>query len=87
MTKPMNHRLRRKSEIALTKTRLAAAKGASAEATAAAEAIDDESFASVGSRRAAPLMKRQRGNAAPAPAPSKKDHSLGFSKLKFLYLT
>ena len=66
MTESMNRRLRRKRKLALTKARLAAAKGASAEATAAAEAIDHESFASVGSRRAVPPTKHQRSNAAPA---------------------
>ena len=80
MTKSTNRRLRRKRKLALTKARLAAAKGASAEATAAAEAIDHESFASVGSRRAAPRTKRQRGNAAPAT--SKINPSLGLSNLK-----
>ena len=64
----------------LTKARLAAAKGASAEATAAAEAIDHESFASVGSRRAAPPTKRQRGN--DASATSKITPSLGLSNLR-----
>jgi hypothetical protein len=49
-------------KLALVKARLAAAKGASVEATAAADAIDHESVMSVGTGGAVPRAKRQRGN-------------------------
>ena len=62
------------------KARLAAAKGTSAEATAVADAILHESFASVGMGNAATRAKCQRGNSASSNLNS--NPALGLSNLK-----
>ena len=76
----MARRLQRKKKMQLIKARLAAAKGTSAAAATTANAVVDESFATAGPQRAAPLIKRQRSNAAPGKF-KRKDHILVYLSL------